>query len=307
MTAPDAPLFSVIVPTRARLTQLRRCLDALAGQQYPRDDFEVIVVNDGSPPLPAEELAAFAGRLTLRSIDQPWGGPATARNTGIRHARGRWIAFTDDDCAPVPDWLASFARQLEAHPEALVGGHVCNALEHDPYATASQLLVDYLYAYHARARSRGPAFFTSNNFAGAADTVRTLGGFDAGFSLPAGEDRDFCDRWQATGAPLHYCAEAEVRHFHAMTLRAFTRQHYRYGRGAWTFHSARVQRGSGPRRFEPFAFYSGLVTYPLRVMRGPQALVPLALLCWSQVVNAYGYFDEWRRHTSGPARRPFIT
>ncbi len=296
----ERPDFTVIVPTRARLPQLRRCLEALASQTLPRERFEVIVVNDGSPPLPADELAAFRARCQLRSIDQPWGGPASARNTGIGHARGRWIAFTDDDCAPVPAWLEQFAQVLQARPHALVGGFVRNALVTDVCATASQLLVDYLYEYQARSTARGPSFFTSNNFAGAADRVRALGGFDTAFALPAGEDRDFCDRWQAAGDPLVYCAGAEVRHFHAMTLRSFTRQHYRYGRGAWTFHAARATRNGAVRELEPLAFYSGLVWYPWRRLRGWRAAAVVALLGWSQVVNAYGYFEGWRTRNAVP-------
>lgn len=285
----NAPTFSVIVPTRARLPQLERCLDALAAQDYPTEAFEVLVVNDGSPPLPPETLQRVAHRLQLRSIDQPWGGPASARNTGIREARGRFLAFTDDDCAPAPDWLRALERALATAPTALVGGHVRSALDDDACATASQLLVDYLYEYYQGGRARGPRFFTSNNLCGAAEAVRALGGFAASFRLPAGEDRDFSDRWLASGAPLVYCPEAVVRHYHAMTLRAFTRQHLNYGRGAWTFHSARAQRRGGRRELEPLAFYVGLVTWPWRRLPPARALVSSLLLCWSQVVNATGY------------------
>lgn len=296
------PEVSVIVPTRARLPQLRRCLEALAQQRYPRDRFEVLVINDGSPPLPASELEAFAARLQLRWVDQAWGGPAAARNTGIREAHGQWLAFTDDDCAPDPEWLTSLVAYLTTTPDALVGGHVRNALADDACATASQLLVDYLYAYYAQGHARGPAFFTSNNFAGRAETVRALGGFDTGFRLPAGEDRDFSDRWRATGSPLVYCPAAVVWHYHAMSLRAFTRQHRNYGRGAWTFHRARAQRGGTPRELEPLRFYTGLVIYPLRMVRTPRALVHVALLGWAQVVNAFGYFEGWRAARREPSR-----
>jgi glycosyltransferase involved in cell wall biosynthesis len=285
----NAPTFSVIVPTRARLAQLERCLEALAAQDYPTDRFEVLVVNDGSPPLPAEVLRRFEARLRLRSIDQPWGGPASARNTGIREAGGRFLAFTDDDCAPAPDWLRALEQALATTPTALIGGHVRNALDDDACATASQLLVDYLYSYYEKGRARGPRFFTSNNLCGEAEAVRTLGGFATSFRLPAGEDRDFADRWLASAAPLVYHRDAVVDHYHAMSLRAFTRQHFNYGRGAWTFHSARARRNGGRRELEPLAFYVGLAAWPWRRLPPARALVASLLLCWSQVVNATGY------------------
>jgi glycosyltransferase involved in cell wall biosynthesis len=287
--AMKAPRFSVIVPTRARLPQLRRCLAALAGQTITREAFEVVVVNDGSPPLPDEALAMYLERLTIRSIRQDWGGPASARNTGIWEAQGEYLAFTDDDCAPAPDWLASLDAVLRDAPDALVGGHVRNALPDNVFAETSQLLIDFLYDRFDAAATRGPRFFTSNNCAGAAAHFRALGGFDASFRLPAGEDRDLTDRWYAAGLPQQYLRDALVYHHSVMTLRSFTRQHLNYGRGAWRFHQARAQRKAGARKTEPLQFYVGMLTYPLRDGRASGSIVHVALLAWSQVVHTVGY------------------
>ncbi len=286
------PRFSVIVPTRARLPQVRRCLMALAAQTMVRDDFEVVIVNDGSLPLPAEELHAYRERLTIRSIHQEWGGPASARNTGIREAHGEYLAFTDDDCAPAPDWLATIDNALRRTSDALVGGHVRNALNDNVFSEASQLLIDFLYARFDSAATRGPRFFTSNNFAGSTKSFRALGGFDTSFRLPAGEDRDLTDRWQAAGWPQVYVRDALVQHHHVMSFRSFTRQHLNYGRGAWTFHQARARRHAGSRQTEALGFYVALLGYPLRSGRTRRPVVQVALLAWSQGVNALGYFLE---------------
>lgn len=292
------PRFTVIVPTRARLPQLRRCLEALAAQRYPRDAFEVIVVNDGSPPLTETELAQRRAALHLRSVEQPFGGPATARNTGIAQARGTFLAFTDDDCAPEPGWLEAFDRALAHAPLALVGGCVHNALPDDPCASASQLLVDYLYERFDHGDTLGPRFFTSNDVAGAAEVFRALGGFDTSFRLAAGEDRDLTDRWRLAGHPLTHVPEAMVLHYHAMSLRRFTRQHLNYGRGARIFHQARVARRSGHRQAESVGFYVELLCYPLRTGRSLRGLVHSALLIWSQIANAAGYALEATRPSS---------
>lgn len=287
------PKFSVIVPTRARLPQLRACLQSLANLDYPRDQFEVVVVNDGSPPLREGELLPFRDRLDVRCIDQAWAGPAAARNNGVSHALGAFLAFTDDDCTVAPDWLTAFERTLGEQPEALVGGYPSNAVEEDACATASQMLVDYLYEYyHSDTDIRGPRFFTSNNMCARADLLRQLGPFDTSFRLPAGEDRDLCDRWAFAGLSLRYCPEALVHHWHRMSLRSFTRQHRNYGRGAMVFHAARARRQNAPIRMEPLRFYLGLVTYPLRKVGGLRGALLVLLLAWSQVVNAVGFFLE---------------
>ncbi|WP_309669258.1 glycosyltransferase family A protein [Gemmatimonas sp.] len=290
-----SPRFSVIIPTRARLPQLRRCLTALAAQTLARDDFEVVIVNDGSPPLPNDEIEAFRQRLTIRSIRQEWGGPAAARNTGIREAQGECLAFTDDDCAPAPTWLATIDAALRATPNALVGGHVRNALDDNVFSEASQLLIDFLYDRFDSAATRGPRFFTSNNFAGATASFRAIGGFDTTFRLPAGEDRDLTDRWQAAGWPHVYAREALVQHHHVMSFRSYTRQHLNYGRGAWTFHQARAKRQTGVRETESPGFYAALLGYPLQRGRTRRPVVQVALLAWSQGVNALGYFLEKAR------------
>ncbi len=94
--------FSIIVPTFQRPEGLRRCLAALLRMDYPADRYEVIVVDDGSDP-PVEPLVREAvGAATCRFIRQENHGPGPARNAGAAQARGRWLAFTDDDCAPRP-------------------------------------------------------------------------------------------------------------------------------------------------------------------------------------------------------------
>src|SRR5438552_18931735 len=103
------PRFSIIVPTYKRPAQLAACLQAIARLDYPRDGFEVIVVNDGSQAPPQALIASFKDRLDMTLLKQAHAGPGAARNTVAAKARGKSIAFTDDDCLPGPDWLRSVA------------------------------------------------------------------------------------------------------------------------------------------------------------------------------------------------------
>ena len=282
--------FSVVVPTFRRPAQLAECLDALAGQDYPRERFEVVVVDDGSGAPPAEVVARFRPRLVVTLLTPPHAGPAAARNAGARRARAPFLAFTDDDCAPDPGWLRALEARLREAPERAVGGRTVNALPRNLFSAASQSLTEYLYAYFDAARG-GASFFASNNLALSAELFAVVGGFDESFPLAAGEDRELCDRWRARGYELTYAPEAVVRHAHALTLRSFCRQHFNYGRSAVHFRCARARRG-GAVRVEPAAFYAGMLRHPFA--REPRARASLlsALLVLSQTANAAGFFSE---------------
>ena len=160
-------LFSIIIPTYNRPERLKACLNSLSCLDYPPDRFEVIIVDDGSSMSLAEIVAPFQRKFAIELIHQANSGPATARNRGSECASGRFIAFTDDDCQPDPNWLTALAQGFTAFPDALLGGHTVNQLSDNIYSVASQLLLDYIYSYYNTVPDRAK-FFASNNFALAA-------------------------------------------------------------------------------------------------------------------------------------------
>lgn len=295
----DRPVVSVVVPSYRRVDRLRTCLAALAEQDYPADRLQVVVVDDGSPE-PLEQVAPeFAGRLQLTIHRQVNAGPAVARNVGARMATGELLAFTDDDCEPAPGWVRELAEAHARKPGSMVGGRIVNALPDQRCAEASQLLVSFLYEWYAdNATSR---FFASNNLALPREVFLAVDGFDTSFPRPGGEDRELCERWQREGRALVDAPRAVVRHSHVMGLRAFCRQHWNYGRGAYDVHRRRVAAGEGRVRVEPARFYVRLLTYP--VGRAPaRRAAPLVLLMGvSQVANTAGFAWELRAQRS--ARR----
>lgn len=293
--------FSVIVPTYARPEQLAACLGALARLDYPRDRFEVIVVDDASEMPPEAVVVSFRDRLNVTLVTQSHAGPAAARNTGAARARGEFLAFTDDDCTPAPDWLQALAGRFAATPDRAVGGQMRNALPENPYSTASQFLLAYLYSYYNSDVS-GARFFASMNLAMPADRFRAIGGFDTSFPTAAAEDRELCDRWLHHGYQMTYAPQAIIYHTHRLTLRSFWRQHFHYGRGAFAFHRARARRGSDSIRVEPLSFYLDLLRYPFSHDGGRAALLA-ALLGLSQVANVVGFMWEAARHNLGKIGR----
>ncbi|MGZ8900834.1 MAG: glycosyltransferase [Limisphaerales bacterium] len=285
------PFFSVIIPTAGRPRQLGACLESLACIEYPRDHYEVIIVDDGSETPLAPLAGSFRDRIDVTLLSQAHSGPAAARNAGAKRARGTYLAFTDDDCMPNADWLQKLEERFVQTPEHLVGGRTLNALPNNPYSTASHLLIDYLYRHYNPILTQA-SFLTSNNLAVPAAQFRALGGFDAAFPLAAAEDRDFCDRWRHHGQRMIYAPEVLVYHAPPLTFRAFLRQHFRYGRGAFSFHQARARRGQSRVRLESVTFYINLLRYPASQSPCKNVWSSAALLFFSQVANAVGFFWE---------------
>jgi GT2 family glycosyltransferase len=288
-----AASVSVVVPTRDRPGQLADCLRALGGLDYPRDRLEVIVVDDGGAAdlEPVRTSAPSELSLSLIRRDRA-GGPAAARNTGAAAADGENLAFTDDDCLPERAWLAELTAALGAAPGAGCGGHTANGLPGNRYAEASQHIQELVYA-HYNADPEAARFFASNNLAVPRAAFLELGGFDAERFPRASEDRDFCDRWLASGRTLRYAPAAVVQHARALDLPGFARQHMAYGRGAARYQRARAERGSGRLRDDvPFHLNRSLWRRTLGMRPARHAASMVALLGLWQAANAAGYALE---------------
>ncbi len=188
MPAPagSGPLISVIVPVYNVEAYLRQCLDSLCHQDGT--SYEIIAVNDGSPDGSPQILAEYATRYPelVRVFDKPNGGLSDARNVGLQHARGEYVAFVDADdfvapgmirllgdkarssgadivvCRHAEYWadservevrwlnfLNSFGHSVHERPELLVAAH--------PYAW-NKLYRRRLFTDHGITYPRGQAF-----------------------------------------------------------------------------------------------------------------------------------------------------
>ncbi|AFZ07394.1 glycosyl transferase family 2 [Oscillatoria nigro-viridis PCC 7112] len=283
-------LFSIIVPTYNRPDKLAACLQSFVEIEYPRDKFQVIVVNDSTEISVENTISPFQNQLNITLLTQPNSGPATARNTGSFAAEGKFLVFTDDDCTVGTDWLQTLEKRFGETPDCLIGGRTVNALPDNIYSTASQQLIDYLYSYYNAIGDRAQ-FFTSNNFALPAEAFQKIGGFDTTFSLAAGEDREFCDRWLHSGNAAIYAPEVIVYHSHALTLGKFWKQQFNYGRGAFLFQQMISKRGAHGKLQHP-SFYLNLLAYPFFHAPGFQKLLIAGLFLVSQAGIAAGLFWE---------------
>ena len=110
---PGPPIVSVILPTYDRLPLLRKAIASVAGQTF--SDWELIVVDDGSTDGTREYLEAIDDRR-VRPIVLEHRGITSARNAGLRLARGEWVAFHDSDDLWLPEKLEWQLRRVAVQP-----------------------------------------------------------------------------------------------------------------------------------------------------------------------------------------------
>lgn len=192
------PQISVVVPTCDRNDALAQCLDRLAPtvQTLAADDYEVIVTDDGGGDT----------AQTLISERYPWArwvagprrGPAANRNCGTRAARGEFLAFTDDDCLPTPQWLRAYADAISDEFEVYEGVTDATGPLRAPFVIAP---VNF----------EGGVLWSCNMMVSRA-VFDDLDGFDEGFPHAADEDTDFRERAKRAGHALHFVPQAVIYH-----------------------------------------------------------------------------------------------
>jgi len=263
---------SVIVAAYNRKHLLRECLRALQAQNLPKEQFEIIVVDDGS----TDGTASVAGSFDVRVLRQPHLGVCAARNAGLRAARGEWVAFTDSDCIPSRTWLPSLltaVRPADGKPPALgAAGPTFGYKSTSPAARFVDLTAG-LSAEQYLAHPLFPYAPTANLMYGR-DALEAVGGFDSRFTAYEACDLSLRLRRVHEGEFV-FAPRAVVLHRHRATWTAYWRQQLWYGRGYGQFLlSHRDEVGwSMWREAQAWGRVAGLGLAACRPGRGDDALV----------------------------------
>ena len=126
----DNPSVSVVIATYNRADLLPETIESVLNQRF--QDFELIVVDDGSTDGTREVLGAYGARL--RYIYQENRGPSAARNLGVRNARGAWIAIQDSDDLMTPEHLETLVGYAHEHSDCAMvfaNGSYLGGAEHN--------------------------------------------------------------------------------------------------------------------------------------------------------------------------------
>jgi len=235
-------IISAVICTHNRAECLGASIQSLVDQSMSRSRYEVIIVNNSSTDSTKEVVESFADANSLRLIFEPRLGLSHARNTGWRSARGRYVAYLDDDAIASPNWLSIIAETFEAvkpRPGCVggkvdpiweaprprwVSGDLMTCLTAIDWADTAQVLPDL-----------NQKWLVGANIAFPVDVLAEVGGFvlgldRAGKNLLSGGDVFLEKQIVKAGYTCYYQPEMLVRHF---TPRERLNQHWFMRRYYW--------------------------------------------------------------------------
>lgn len=253
-----APRCSVVVCSRDRPEELRRCLSSLLIQDYP--DYAVWVV-DNAPASGVTRIVvdSFDAKMDIHYVAEPRPGLSRARNAALRCTLdGDLVAWLDDDEVADHMWLTELMRAFAGRPEVLAASGVVVPAELDTQAqiwfeqfgghSKGRGFAADLFSLATRSRQSPlyplPPFGVGANMAFRTEALRRLGGFDealgAGTPSQGSEDTKIFTDVLLTGGAVAYWPSAVTRHFHRRDLDGLRRQMRGYGSGLTAFYTALV-------------------------------------------------------------------
>jgi glycosyltransferase involved in cell wall biosynthesis len=244
----DDVTFSVIVPVHNTAEHLERCMAALRGQDYPRDQYEILMVDNNSTDGSAGILSRAPG---VRALAESKQGSYAARNRAVREARGSILAFTDSDCAPDAGWLRAIEAGLAEPAVQVALGRRRPARD----TGLIQLLADYENKKDEHVfASRSPELYYgfTNNMAVRRSTFERHGPF---VERPRGSDTIFVRRvvdGEGCGA-VAYLPHMRIAHAEMVGARAYYGKMFTYGRSRQLYrHIVKTRPLSSAERLEAF-------------------------------------------------------
>ena len=178
-------------------------MEALFAQDLSPDDYEIVLVDDGSTDGSYEHvIRGLHPPCSLHVVRQKNAGLARGRNAGIARSRGDFILFMDDDVLATPGLLSAHIRFHRARPRAICRGAVINVSSFESLPPAR-------YSW----RNYSGAYFWTTNVSAPLTLVREAGGFDERFSEYGWEDLELGYRLRRMGVPSILARDALVYHY----------------------------------------------------------------------------------------------
>ncbi len=223
---------SVVIPTYNRRAVLESTLRAIFQQDFPANEYEVIVVVDGSTDGTAEYLRGLRPPVASRTVIQPNAGLAAARNAGLQRAAGALVLFLDDDIRATPGLLRAHVSAHDDSPEPVLAiGAVF--LSHDsPRTLASDCFEAEIGAFYLAHRKNPtlpfpPRAWVFKNSSANRELLLRAGGFNADFRMQR-EDQDLGFR---LGLPVCYVPDAIGYEFYDKPAAALIQEAREFGYG----------------------------------------------------------------------------
>ena len=246
-----APTVSVVIVTRGRPQRVLRTVNSILGCRYPRDRYDVLIVDtpeEGEPPL-SFAPGDLADDASVRIVVEPEPGISRGRNQGLQEATGEFVVFADDDVDVDPNWLATLIAGFELgdRVDAVSGPTLPGALEtpterwFEGFGGLQRGFETRVYSLDDPPQDQPLFPFTpgalgsGRSMAFRRDQFRRLGGFDVALGPPtptlAGEDIEALLRVVISGSRVVHEPAALVWHAHPRDYRMLRRRMWGYGLG----------------------------------------------------------------------------
>lgn len=224
--------YSIIVPSFNRIDEIKELLQSMQLLKFPKESFEVIIVDDGSTDDTINYLEKFKSKanFTFTFYSQTNQGPGAARNTGMENAKGDFFIFIDSDVTVPVDWLKHIDQFVNDQQADAFGGP-------DSYRDDFPVLlkaINYsMTSFITTGGMRGKKgkklakfYPRSFNMGLSRDLWKNIGGFG---NLRHGQDIEFSSRILRSGAKVVFVEKAHVYHKRRTNFRRFFRQVFNWG------------------------------------------------------------------------------
>ncbi len=200
---------SVVIATYRDTERLNKCLKALNCQTFPRDQFEVIVINNDAEN---DIHINIEHSFYLKILKESNPGSYIARNMGIEHSTGEIIAFTDSDAIPEADWLEKGVDffQGESSSKIIVAGKIQLTFENENVLSLAECYEKYFAFPHQRLEKECLAGMVAGNVFISSRTFSEIGLFNG--KLLSGGDSEFSYRALENDYLIKYNPKCVVYH-----------------------------------------------------------------------------------------------
>ncbi len=249
--------FSIITPCFNREKEILFLIDSIINQSYSSDNYELIIVDDGSKDDSRSIIKnkIINSDINISLIKQKNKGPGTARNNGMKNAKGNFFLFIDSDCEAHKNWLEEINEQYKKNKFDAFGGPDSYK---DNFSDLQKSIDFSMNSFFTTGGLRGSTikrlakfYPRSHNMGIKSSVFHKIGGFG---KLRHGQDIEFSNRIINNGFKVNFLQKAIVFHRRRTTLKNFFKQVFNWG-------VARINLGVIDKKMlEPLHFVPAFVT-----------------------------------------------
>jgi cellulose synthase/poly-beta-1,6-N-acetylglucosamine synthase-like glycosyltransferase len=309
------PSVSIVVPVLNGEATIQPLLESLLDIHYPKAKIEIVIVDGMS----TDGTGSITAKYPVTFLVEKRKGPNAARNTGIKHALGEIIAFTDSDCIVPKDWIKKTISNFRDPRIGCVGGHVkrFNDDFFSRYADDSIFPVIRTCNKRKELNSTGPLVGcpVGCNMSFRREALACVGGFDENIQYGFEED-ELVERICKAGYRIVLDPQVIVWHKHRASVKDLLKQTFKYGKGAGRLLKRPKNQNLVQRWFfinlcitVQTIFTLGLVAFLVRIAAWQTLLtlsLAMLLLPFFALVTVYSFRARLKRKYRNIVAYPFI-